>query len=202
MNIDYVFSCWIYVITAGTSVIGFNQTGKKIDISTETTGTWLYRSITFKGTGTDLPFYLLTGTSSYKICMIKLEKGTRPSDWTYTQEEMQTKINTPTIYNPTLLNSWVNYGSEYTPVGYYKTVEGIVNLSGTIKDGTSSTGTILFTLPTGFRPLTRKNLIAQCSNGTAVNACQIDIDTSGNVTLKANGQNTWLSLDGVNFPTF
>ena len=71
-----------------------------------------------------------------------------------------------------------------------------------MKDGLSTTGTILFTLPTGFRPAMRKVLLAQCSNGTNVNACYINIDTAGNVTLKANGQNTWLSLDGVNFPTF
>lgn len=96
LNVDYTFSCWIYVVTAGTSIIGFNQADKKIDITNATTGVWTYRTITFKGTGTNLPFYLLTNTAAFKVCLFKLEKGTKASDYTPAIEDTQGQIDSAT----------------------------------------------------------------------------------------------------------
>jgi hypothetical protein len=56
---------------------------------------------------------------------------------------------------PSLQNSWVNYGgslqaSGYTLIGGAN--GGIVALRGSIKDGTATDGTLLFTLASGYRP--------------------------------------------------
>ena len=53
---------------------------------------------------------------------------------------------------PTLLNSWVNYAGTFATVGYMKDTLGFVHLKGVIKTGTTTIGTVLFTLPAGYRP--------------------------------------------------
>lgn len=81
---------------------------------------------------------------------------------------------------PTLLNSWVNYGSTYATAGYMKDSLGFVHLKGAIKSGTTTAGTVIFTLPAGYRPA-QDNYYPGVST-TAGSAGSFQIKSSGDVT--------------------
>jgi hypothetical protein len=90
--------------------------------------------------------------------------------------------------NPTLLNSWTNYGSGFYDVQYRKTANGHVQLRGLVGGG--SVNTTIFTLPTGYRPLKRALLSTISNTGVA----RVDVHTTGNVDLISGGT-TFVSLD-------
>ena len=113
----------------------------------------------------------------------------------------QTRVTVDATTNvwqtPTLVNGWVNYGSPYTSAGYTKDSNGVVHLRGLVKSGATTTGTVIFTLPAGYRPtsdwifaLVANDLLGQCR-----------VDTSGNVKYWT-GSNFWFSLDGISFAAF
>lgn len=105
---------------------------------------------------------------------------------------------TATWIAPTLLNSWVNYGAGYTNANYYKDDFNIVRIQALLKSGVTTAGTILFTLPAGYRPLTIIPKNALSYNGTSVIPITIDIQTNGNVNISSiSPGNTWLVLDIV-----
>jgi hypothetical protein len=95
---------------------------------------------------------------------------------------------------PTLLNNWVNYGGGFNNAGYYKDPFGVVHLRGLIKDGTTTLGTALFTLPTGYRPVAQE--LFTVTSGSALG--RVDVLTTGNVVINV-GSSSWLSLDGLTF---
>lgn len=116
---------------------------------------------------------------------------------------ISSSIPLPTVYTPTLLNSWVNFGYPCSNVGYYKTVEGEMHFRGVIKNGVVTNGTILFVLPAEHRPISSRMVKAMATNGTTTNVVFLDVSAiSGAVAIGANGANTWLSLDGISFPLF
>jgi hypothetical protein len=90
---------------------------------------------------------------------------------------------------PTLVNSWVDYGGSNALLAYRK-VGDVVQLRGTGKDGTLNT--TAFTLPVGYRPT------ASYRFGTADGTTTVD--SSGNVAFFA-GSSTIFSVDGVFFST-
>jgi hypothetical protein len=98
---------------------------------------------------------------------------------------------------PSLLNDWVNF-NEITSatVGYYKSRDGRVYLTGTIKNGTTTPGTDLFVMNAGNFP--PKQVIFVVSNSGAFGEVQITND--GHVKIYGGG-NTYLSLDGISFRT-
>lgn len=95
---------------------------------------------------------------------------------------------------PTLVNSWINYGAPYDVAGYRKDSFGFVHLKGLIKSGTATAGTVLFTLPAGYRPGATGLFDAQ-SNGSLG---RVDVNSSGQVTIQV-GTNAWISLNGITF---
>lgn len=99
----------------------------------------------------------------------------------------------------TLLNSWVDYGpANYGVPSFTKGTDGWVQLSGVMKDGTTTANTVLCTLPVGFRPaLNDYFATANSGAGAALGEIQVDAAT-GNVTIVAGG-NTYLSLSGGKF---
>lgn len=108
--------------------------------------------------------------------------------------------STPVWTAPTLLNSWVNFGSPYNNAGYMKDSLGFVVLRGIIKSGTLNA--YAFTLPSGYRPTSGQHIFPQLSNNAII---RIDIDTSGNVIpapYGTAGSNLYVALDGIRFPTF
>jgi len=102
------------------------------------------------------------------------------------------------IYNsgwttPTLLNSWTNYGGDYSTIGYFRDRSGIVHLKGMMVPGTFGESFPIFTLPTGFRPEYRLPYKG-CSNN---NTNRIDILQNGDVCAITG--DTWISLNGIFF---
>ena len=91
---------------------------------------------------------------------------------------------------PTLLNSWVNYGSIYQTAGYFKDSEGVVHIRGVIKSGTTTAGTTVFVLPVGYRP-SAYEIYPVDGNGTFVSML---IDTSGNVSWNSTANATATSI--------
>jgi hypothetical protein len=96
----------------------------------------------------------------------------------------------------TYLNSWVSYsvGTHYV-AEYYKDEYGWVNIRGTVKDGAS--GSVVFTLPVGFRPTMELGAFALASGGGG----QVRISANGDVTLINLGGvvSTFAVLDGLRF---
>jgi hypothetical protein len=68
---------------------------------------------------------------------------------------------------PTLLNGWVNFGSGFSNIAYFKDEFDFVHLRGLIKDGTTTANTTLFTLPVGYRPLAANYFITADIDGFA-----------------------------------
>jgi hypothetical protein len=98
---------------------------------------------------------------------------------------------------PTLLNSWINYGTAYESACYWKDKCNVVHLAGLIKSGTTTAETVIFTLPEGYRPRTSEKFFAVSANAI----CVIDIYATGNVAIKTGANSSWLSLSGISFRT-
>ena len=98
---------------------------------------------------------------------------------------------TQAYQTPTLQNSWVNYGGAEATVQYYKDQIGIVHIKGTVKDGTYTVGTEIFTIPTGYRPA-ETHLFAQNNSGSF--GC-VAVAANGVVYVSSASSNTYLSLN-------
>lgn len=107
------------------------------------------------------------------------------------------------MYNPasvgswttlTFQNSWAYYGGNLSTPQYTKASDGLVTVKGMVSGGTTTAGTIIATLPSGYRPA-GELLLAGYSNGAYA---RVDINTSGNILFEA-GSNVWFSLDGITF---
>ena len=96
----------------------------------------------------------------------------------------------------TLLNSWVNFGGTVSDASYVKYAHGLVELKGVVKDGTAVAGTVIATLPVGFRPA-EDRLFAIDTNATTVNG-KVVIRSDGDIEFNGGG-NTYFSLDGIVF---
>lgn len=92
------------------------------------------------------------------------------------------------LVQPTLLNGWSNR----ITARYYKNAFGEVCLMGRIEPGTSTNGTILFTLPSGFRPI--QNMIFRQRSG------DVYVETNGNVSIH-DLSGPYVALDGIFFRT-
>lgn len=104
-----------------------------------------------------------------------------PEDWT----------------DATLGNLWVAYGAGFNNVGYRLNFEGRLCLRGVCKDGTLADGTLLFTLPAGYRPSSNK-MTPIASDSTSMS--HIVIGTGGTVNIYGmTAFATYLSLDGIEF---
>lgn len=93
-----------------------------------------------------------------------------------------------------LQNSWVNYGAPYNTAEYCK-VGAFVHLKGLIKDGTFTPGTVIATLPIGYRPEATYIFSVIGPLGPS----RIDINISGDIIVSSSPSNIWLSLDGLTF---
>lgn len=108
---------------------------------------------------------------------------------------LETQVTTPSVLTPTLINGWSNLANGYKGACYYKDKIGIVHLSGVITSGTVSTGTVVFTLPEGYRP-SATLIFFQSSNGAMK---RIDLKNDGTLTLGEDFNLGYLALDGISF---
>lgn len=102
------------------------------------------------------------------------------------------------LSNTDLKNGWVAYGSPYNAPGYRITMDGLVYITGVIKSGTIATGTLLFTLPEGYRPGATKIFVVAKAGGTGNWDVEIGANGEARIGLR-NGDATWSSLDNINF---
>lgn len=107
------------------------------------------------------------------------------------------EIGQMAVANPTLLNGWSNLGGGYTPVAFWKDSNRIVHLRGVISGGTATAGTVLFTLPAGYRPITGTEGFTVLS-GDAPAMIQVTYD--GDVKLYL-GVTNYVALSGICFRT-
>jgi hypothetical protein len=103
---------------------------------------------------------------------------------------------TPSYADLTLSNGWVNKGTPFANAGYTKDAAGRVHLKGVVSGGTTTVATVMFTLPTGYTPTHEMRIPVVSADAFGY----IRILTNGQV-LFVIGSNSWLSLDGVSFPT-
>lgn len=138
------------------------------------------RSATFHHLGIDPASGLLAkgdGTAAYSINTTFLPSSV--SGWA----------------NLSLVNGWTWYGGVFSTPQYVKTSDGLVQLKGLIGGGSSTYGSVIATLPPGFRPKAR---ILSVVPDTA-NYGRLDILPNGQI-LYMGTSNTWYALDGMVFP--
>jgi hypothetical protein len=96
----------------------------------------------------------------------------------------------------TLANSWVNYSpTTWQPAGYTLDGAGRVQLTGLIASGTTTSGTIMTTLPAGYRPDAYMHVLNDDGNAST----HFSIDSGGNVLAKGYA-NSYLSLQEMFYP--
>lgn len=96
---------------------------------------------------------------------------------------------------PTLVNGWSNFGSGLAVAGYYKQNDGWVRLKGVVGGGTDFA--TIFTLPEGYRPPFEVYVSVLSASATA----RLRIRPDGTVSKPTGGAPSYLSLNGVTFPT-
>jgi hypothetical protein len=106
-------------------------------------------------------------------------------------------ITQESLQAPVLQNGWENHGGGFENAGFWKDKEGLVHLQGLIRSGTIANSTVLFTLPTGYRPQVR--LIFTILNNNAVG--RIDLLPTGEMIIANVSSNLWLNLTGIYFRT-
>jgi len=104
---------------------------------------------------------------------------------------------------PTLQASWATK-TGYQAAQYSKGDSGIVRLRGVIDSGTKTAGTLITTLPAGYRPHAKQTFVVEAEvAATSNNAGQVVIDTDG--TVKVGGTDltasSYITLSGISFDT-
>lgn len=95
----------------------------------------------------------------------------------------------------TLQNSWTNFGAGWVTAQYRKIVSpsNSVEVIGTVTGGTSAANTVLFNLPTGWRPTNNQRNTAYGFGATmniVTESPGLDVLSNGNVTLIAQANAT------------
>lgn len=107
-------------------------------------------------------------------------------------------FETESYNTPALSNGWQHFSTtagEWQRAAYWKDLSGVVRLTGMIKDGTTTNATLLFTLPTGYRPAKNETFLVVTSTGEA----RIDVYSSGQVRGSRGLDSTFTSLSGITF---
>ena len=96
---------------------------------------------------------------------------------------------------PAFENSWVNFGAPWETAAYAMQSDGWVRLKGMVKSG-NVVGSF-FTLPVDYRPpFSLAPTILSLDANMA-----LTMQTSGTIAVATGGSNSWVTLNGVMFPT-
>lgn len=98
---------------------------------------------------------------------------------------------------PSMENGWVDYGL-WEGARYWKDKNHVVHITGLIKNGTTTNGTTIFTLPTGYRP--NNHYMYACLNAN-YGVSRVDVYDDGRVVINSGGSAnaSFLSLAGITF---
>jgi len=99
---------------------------------------------------------------------------------------------------PTFQNSWANVGGGAQAVEYFKDQNGVVYIKGECVGGAS--GTVAFTLPTGYRPLGLLRTYGRANTASGEVPMAVEVATSGTVTI-STAVVTWGDFGMISFPT-
>ena len=100
----------------------------------------------------------------------------------------------PVTFAPTMANNWLNFDSGFAPAGYWKDSDNVVNIRGVIRNGATSSGTTIFTLPVGYRPAHREIFTVNINGGSG----RIDVLADGSVVVQV-ASSVYTSLSGISF---
>jgi hypothetical protein len=98
-----------------------------------------------------------------------------------------------------LLNSWVAFITD-TSIRASKSWK-VVTLSGAVKSGTTTVGTVIGNLPAGFRPYATQWFAVPCGANFDQLAC-LQVQTDGDIAIQACPSNAGLSVSGIQFEAF
>jgi hypothetical protein len=97
--------------------------------------------------------------------------------------------------NATLSASWVTIGGSYSTPGYRK-VGSSVYLRGTLSGGLITDGTVILTLPVGYRPTASERFSMSSSTSGAMRAL---IGSDGTVSIYGVTSGATIGLSGIRF---
>lgn len=96
-------------------------------------------------------------------------------------------------------NSWVAPAFPYDALVCFKS-NGLVNLKGSVRNGTMTTNTVIATLPEGYRPNSLFSMHpVPTNNGTSWSTGTIGINPNGDITIMNITGNSVVSFDGISF---
>lgn len=104
------------------------------------------------------------------------------------------------VHVPILDGGWTAFGGGYAPPAFWKDKEGVVHLRGVIRNAAPVpiNGTVLFTLPPGYRPSGGRLMFSVINNN---NIGRIEISIDGDVTIEYIISTAWINLTGISFRT-
>ena len=106
----------------------------------------------------------------------------------------------PRWHNLTLLNNWANY-PDYAPARVTKTADGIVKVTGLIKSvvaASATLGTVIATLPPGFRPAGDR-IFTSIYGGDGNVPGSVEVKANGDIVYRL-GSIAWYTLEAIAFP--
>lgn len=173
------------------------RSGKYDDNPTGRNGDWgLYQNFwldNWKG----VQFF--TGLTSNRFFFRTYNNNSRwsPSQWREiaTKDDIQKYTQDSAWQNLPLQNGWQHH-QQYNNVQYSKSFDGVVYLRGSANKGKTANGTVIGTLPVGFRP-SQFLYVSALNNSYTV--AVLGIYPNGNILVKGNVDATWLNFDNVSF---
>lgn len=98
----------------------------------------------------------------------------------------------------TLQNSWTSgSGSGFDSPAYRIDALGNVQLKGLALAGTKTNGTVVATLPVGYRPAVIRQIICSADSNISPFLCILHINTNGTITINGLGSGDAIGLDGL-----
>ena len=99
----------------------------------------------------------------------------------------------------TLANSWVDYDTTYWGPARVVKINNVVYVVGLIKNGTTTDGTLVTTLPVGYRPTGDGKLLFPGYYSSSSAECRLDVRTNGEVIFYSVASAAYLSLNSIIF---
>lgn len=93
-------------------------------------------------------------------------------------------------------NGWGWYGYSYQTPQYTKAADDIVTLRGLLRGGTATNGTVIATLPAGYRPSAVEIFDVASTDG---NWGRVDVFPNGDVVVRDFINPTWVALESISF---